>query len=172
MGQKARMIMLIVAEVEHTKIMERTTPGRRNIVVAKKKIIPSWKPRYGYSYDNPERDMKTRFLINKEEARVVQYIHEQYDAGLSVGDIVRGLIRLGVKPPYKAWTRSAVLRSLRYRPYTGKGQVFTEHDRNARYPIEPVELPEGLVRQIIDEELLEAVQGAVGVNQQEASRNN
>src|SRR5258708_39784340 len=68
MGQKARMIMSIVAEVEHTKIIERTTTGRRNIVVQKKKIIPSWKPRYGYSYDNPNPDMKTRFLINNENA--------------------------------------------------------------------------------------------------------
>jgi site-specific DNA recombinase len=170
-GQKARMIMSTVAEVEHTKIIERTTTGRRNIVVQKKKIIPSWKPRYGYSYDNPERAMKTRFLINEEEARVVQYIHERYDAGLSVGDIVRGLIRLGVKPPHKAWTRSAVRRILRYRPYTGKGQVFTEHDRNARYPIEPAELPEGLVPRIIDEELFERVQVRLEVNQEEASRN-
>src|SRR5258708_33510525 len=74
-GQKARMIMSIVAEVEHTKIIERTTTGRRNIVVQKNKIIPSWKPRFGYSYDNPERAMTPRVLSNGEEARGIQHMH-------------------------------------------------------------------------------------------------
>lgn len=172
MGHMACLIMSIVAEVEHTKIIERTITGRRNTVMQKKKIIPSWKPRYGYSYDNPERNMKTRFVVNEEEARVVQYIYDQYDAGVSVSDIVREIIRLDVKPPYKAWTRAAVLRILRYRPYMGKGQAFTEHKHNARYPIKPIDLPEGLVPQIIDDELWERVQVRLEVNQQEAARDN
>ena len=172
MGQMARSIMLIVAEVEHSKIIERTLTGRRNTVLLKKKIIPSWKPRYGYRYDNPERNMKTYFVVDEEETWGVRYIYGRYDAGVPISDIVRELITLGVKPPHKAWTRTAVLRILRYRPYTGKGQAFTEHKHNARYPIEPIELPEGLVPKIIDDELWERVQARLEVNQQEAARNN
>ncbi len=172
LGQIARIIMSIVAEVEHTKIIERTLTGRRNTVLLKKKIIPSWKPRYGYRYDNPERDMKTCFVVDEEETWGVRYIYDRYDAGVPISDIVRELIALGIKPPHKAWTRTAVLRILCYRPYTGKGQAFTEHKHNARYPIEPVELSEGLVPQIIDEELWERVQARLGINRSKAARHN
>ena len=90
-----------------------------------------------------------------KKADTVRLIHRRYDAGVSISDIVRELIALDAKPPYKAWTRTGVLRILRYRPYTGKGQFFTEHMYNTRYPIEPADIPEGLVPQIIDEELFE-----------------
>jgi len=168
-GQFARLIM---AEFEYKNIIERTLTGRRNTITQKKKIIPSWKPRYGYRYDNPERNKKTCFVVNEEETRTVQYVYNQYDVGVSISDIVRALIRLGVKPPYKSWTRTAVLRILRYRPYTGKGLAFTEHKHNARYPIEPVELPEGLVPQIIADDLWERVQARLEIDQKEAFKNN
>ncbi len=172
MGWVARIIMTALAEVEHGKIIDRTITGKRNTVIMKKKIIPSWKPRYGYRYDNAENGKKTRFLVNDKEADVIRFIHRQYDAGISISDLVRELIAQGVKPPHKAWTRTAVLRILRYRPYTGKGQFFTEHTYNARYPIEPVDIPEGLVPQIIDEELFERNQKRLAINQKEAARNN
>jgi len=172
MGWVARIIMSALAEVEHQKIIERTVTGRRNTVLMKKKIIPSWKPRYGYQYDDAEKGKRTRFLMNDKEADVIRFIHKRYDAGISISDLVRELIAQGVKPPHKAWTRTAVLRILRYRPYTGKGQFFTEHKYNARYPIEPVDIPEGLIPQIIDEELFERNQERLTINQQEAARNN
>src|SRR5258708_19719091 len=52
MGQKARMIMSIVSEVDHTKIIERTTTAPLNTVVQKHKIIPSEKPPNRYHYTN------------------------------------------------------------------------------------------------------------------------
>jgi site-specific DNA recombinase len=171
-GQFACLSMAFLPEFEYKNIIERTLTGRRNTITQKKKIIPTWKPRYGYRYDNPERNKKTCFVVNEEETRAVQYIYDQYDAGVSISDIVRALIRLGVKPPYKSWTRTAVLRILRYRPYTGKGLAFTEHKHNARYPIEPVELPEGLVPQIIADDLWERVQARLEIDQKEAFKNN
>src|SRR5260370_17072141 len=47
MGQKARMIMSIVAEVEHTKSIERHTTRPRNTLVQTHTTIPPSKPHYG-----------------------------------------------------------------------------------------------------------------------------
>ena len=172
LGRFARMALVLFAEIEHQKIIELTSTGRRNVVLLKKQINPGPKPLYGYNWNDPARKKKAFLVINKEEALTVLRIHTLYDEGMAIRQIIRVLISEGTPPPVKCWSRKTIMRILKDERYIWRGMAFTTHRPNARYPLEPTPLPEDSVPAIVPADLFERNQHRIDINKQEASRHN
>ena len=93
---------------------------------------------YGYKVENK------KILINEEEAAVVRYMFEKYDAGYYVKDIIAALKSRGISNRGKPFAYTTVYRMLVTERYTGiyrfEGEVY-----------------ENMYPQIIDKELFERV---------------
>lgn len=68
---------------------------------------------YGYKVENK------KILINEDEATVVRYMYERYDAGDYVRDIVATLKARGISKRGKPFAKSTVYRMLVMEQYTG-----------------------------------------------------
>ena len=72
---------------------------------------------YGYEID-PDGEL----IVNPEEAKVVNWIFEQYLAGDSLGKIAKGLEQQGILSPtcIAKWNRDAINKLLSNEKYTGR----------------------------------------------------
>lgn len=165
MGKFTRMILAFVAEMELEKIMDRTMTGR--ISMAKQGAFKEGpKPLYGYKWNEDQK--KYYRIINKEEAYICRFIHQEFDKGKGSRTILGQLIE---KEPSRKWMRGAIHQILIDPRRTGKNaQAFTRHGSNAKKPFEAVELPEGTYPEIIDPELFQRNQDRLSVNRAESSR--
>ncbi len=180
-GQFMRSAMAFVAQVEREKIAERTDTGRRKRI-HEGKIMPGWKPRYGYVWSG---EKKERFALHTQEAEVIKKIFHLYafEKG-TCRNIARRLSDEGIPSPTGklAWTDSTVRLILIDPMYTGRGSAFRYDTKLGKEPgkygtrLRPEEdwlaLPEGVVPPIIDEDLFMKVQERLKLNKVESSRNN
>ena len=165
MEQFVRMILAFVAEMEREKIMDRTMTGR--IAQAKKgEIREGPKPLYGYRWHDPlTKDYRE---INKPQAAVCRWLHEQFDKGIGPRALLRAVVE---KDPSRKWTRGAIHQILSDPRRTGKdAQVFTRHKNGAKKPFEAVDLPDGTYPKIIEPELFARNQERLQFNKAEATR--
>jgi len=112
-GNLSKQIKAVISEYERLKINERITRGRR-LKARAGSVITRGHASYGYSLCN--RDGKTGYEINPEEAEIVRLIFQWCAQGMSIGAIRRELTRLGVPTPgdnYPART---------YRKLLGRGE--------------------------------------------------
>src|SRR5215469_17455263 len=145
MEQFVRMILAFVAEMEREKIMDRTMSGR--VAQAKKgEIREGPKPLYGYQWHDPlTKDYR---VIDKPQAAVCLWLHEQFDNGIGPRALLRAVVD---KDPSRKWTRGAIHQILSDPRRTGKdAQAFTRHQNGAKKPFESVDLPDGTYPKIIE----------------------
>ena len=144
--------------------------------------MPGCKPRYGYVWVG---ERKERFGINLEESKVVGRIFQLYVyEKRTLRNIARLLSDEGIPSPggKAVWYDSTVRRILEDPTYTGKGSAFkyatTTGKQNGKYSsklkpeAERLQLPSGVVPQIVDEAIFAEAQIRLRLNQVEASRNN
>jgi site-specific DNA recombinase len=165
MGKFTRMILSFVAEMEREKIMDRTMTGRIN--VAKQGAFKEGpKPLYGYKWhDEQEKDYRA---IDKAEADVCRWIHEEFDKGKGPRALLRAI---GEKDATRKWTRGAIHQILSDPRRTGQdAQAFTRHQKDAHKPFEAVDLPAGTYPKIIEPELFARNQARLSINRAEAAR--
>ena len=173
--------MSFVAEVQREKTLELTDQGRRRRI-SEGKIMPGCKPRYGYVWVG---ERKERFGINSEESTVVGRIFQLYvNEKRTLRNIARLLSDEGIPSPggKAVWYDSTVRRILEDPTYIGKGSAFkydtTAGKQNGKYSsklkpeAERLQLPSGVVPQIVDEAIFAEAQIRLRLNQIEASRNN
>jgi site-specific DNA recombinase len=187
-GQFMRSAMAFVAQVEREKIAERTDTGRRKRI-SEGKIMPGWKPRYGYKW---EGEKKERYTINEFEAAVINKIFRLYafERG-TCRNIARTLTLEGIPSPggLTVWHDSTVRRILEDPMYIGRGTAFKyntvsgKHDGKYSARLKPEEeqlaLPDGVVPPVLvtqtgepDRALFQLVQEQLKINQVESPRNN
>ncbi len=187
-GQFMRSAMAFVAQVEREKIAERTDTGRRKRI-SEGKIMPGWKPRYGYRW---EGEKKERFAINEFEAAVINKVFRLYafERG-TCRNIARTLTLEGISSPtgLAVWNDSTVRRILEDPMYIGRGTAFKyntvsgKHDGKYSARLKPEEdqlsLPDGVVPPILvteigepDIALFQLVQERLKLNQIESPCNN
>lgn len=173
--------MSFVAEVQRQKTLELTDQGRRKRI-SEGKIMPGWKPRYGYVWIG---DKKERFGLNIVEAEVVRRIFHLYVYDrLTLKRIAKLLTDEGIPSPAgkPCWYDSTIRRILQDPIYIGIGSAFkyTSHSDkpNVKYSAklksqeEWLLLPDGVVPAIVDEVLFKQAGERLRLNQLEASRNN
>src|SRR5579862_4596175 len=111
----------MIAEYERAQILERSRRGKRHRAQGGEVSVMSGAP-YGYRYMRKTDEAPAAYIIEENEARVVQRVYEMYTVeGLSIGEITRRLNRDGV-PTRKRnarWERSTVWAMLRNPAYRG-----------------------------------------------------
>lgn len=172
LGQFARMTIALFAEMERAKIYERTTEGRRRAITDKKHISASWKPRYGYAFDDPTPKQRHSVHINEEEAAIVRRIMEEIAGGISLHEIIRRLEADHIPPPHSRWTRHFLIVLAHDERYIGRGAAFTRHGTTARDPLTPINYEIGTYPAIVEKELQERAIAQLARNRQEAARHN
>jgi len=170
MGQAARVIMSLFAEIEHEKITERTQEGRRRAVTDKGHINAGWKPLYGYSFDNPAPKMRHSVHVNEEEARIVRRAVADIASGIPLNEILRQLRAEGVPPPVTSWNTKKLLHFVHDERYIGKGAAFSKHDAAARRPLEPVAFAEGTYPPIVDAAVRERALAQLARNKEQSGK--
>jgi len=158
------------SKLEALKIKERTMRGKR--AKTKEGKIPhgGFARLYGCDYDR----INKKRVINATEAYWVKNIFEWLvNDGLSTNAITYRLRELNAPTKFSQhWNRSSVIEILKNPAYTGKTYAFTFYEgTNSRKPqSEWIEIP-GATPAIISEELFEAAQTQLKLNNVNAKRN-
>jgi len=170
LGEAITYLRGTFSQIEAEKIKERTMRGKR--AKAKEGKIPhgGFARLYGCDYDKTK---KIR-IVNETEAYWVKQMYEWlvYE-GLSTNAITYRLRALNAPTKRSQyWNRSSVIEILKNPAYTGKTHAFTFYQgTNQRKPqSEWIEIP-GATPAIISEELFEAAQTQLKLNNEKAKRN-
>jgi site-specific DNA recombinase len=109
-GRVIRSAEAFAAEVEHEKIKERTMRGRLARAQSGK-LIPGWKPLYGYQWAD---EGKTRYVVNAVAEPVVRRIFSETRAGVARRELARRLTRDGIPTPSGRGTTGSHQQSATY----------------------------------------------------------
>jgi len=111
----------MIAEYERAQILERSRRGKRHRAQTGEVSVMCGAP-YGYRYMRKTVETPAAYIVEENEARVVQRVYEMYTAeGLSIAEITRRLNAEGI-PTRKSsprWERSVVWAMLRNPAYCG-----------------------------------------------------
>lgn len=173
-GKLISYIRGFASKLEASKIRERTMRGKR--ARAKEGRMPggSGTSCYGYDYIRVSQKNGGRRVINETEAKWVRQMYEWlvYE-GLSTNQI---LFRLRAhNAPTKSgkiWSRHSLQAILTNPAYTGKTYVFhtKNHRKFSRPEADWIEIP-NVTPAIISQELFDAAQKQLKVNQEKSPRN-
>jgi len=111
----------MIAEYERAQILERSRRGKRHRAQTGEVSVMCGAP-YGYRYMRKTVETPAAYIVEENEARVVQRVYEMYTAeGLSIAEITRRLNAEGIQTRKKSprWERSVVWAMLRNPAYCG-----------------------------------------------------
>src|ERR1700739_1871065 len=111
----------MIAEYERAQILERSRRGKRHRAQAGEVSVMCGAP-YGYRYIRKTDQAPAAYLVEENEARVVQRVYEMYTVeGLSIAEITRRLNSEGIPTRKRSarWERSVVWAILRNPTYRG-----------------------------------------------------
>ncbi len=170
LGKLINYVRGFASKLEAEKITERTLRGKRE--KAKEGTIPhgGFARLYGYFYD---KITKKRFIYETEAYWVRKIFEWLVNEGLSTNAITYRLRELRAPTKYSQhWNRSSVMGMLKNPAYTGKTYAFTFYQgTNRRKPqSEWIEIPDATPA-IITEDLFEAAQTQLQLNQEKSKRN-
>jgi len=179
LGQFMRAAAAFSAESEREKIVYRTTRGMRDRAEAGNLTGRGYRT-YGYAKADTDKYTNGRFVIHEEEARIIIWIFEKASEGWSFRRIAITLTEMGVatmhgKPSWNYGTIGAILRNPMYTGSRAKAYRYTRREQkhsHIRSVEEQISLPEGVVPQIISEELFDRVQEQIARNKEMSVRNN
>lgn len=109
------------SEIERNKIRRRMMMGK--VAIAKAGKIPNNVP-YGYKikrFFDDKGKVQREILINKDEAKIVKWIFDEYIKGKGTQQIAFDLTQKGIKPhraPY--WRKAGIVYILKNSTYAGK----------------------------------------------------
>ncbi|HTY83810.1 MAG TPA: recombinase family protein [Silvibacterium sp.] len=111
----------MIAEYERAQILERSRRGKRHRAQAGEVSVMCGAP-YGYRYMRKTDQAPAAYIIEENEARVVQRVYEMYTVeGLSIAEVTRRLNSEGIPTRKRSarWERSVVWAILRNPTYRG-----------------------------------------------------
>src|SRR2546421_3998806 len=176
----------IISKEEHRKRIKRSHDGVEQRISGEKKIMPSYKPLYGYRWDDPRAKKKNKYVICPDEAEVVERIFLWKIKGITIQRICIMLTEEGIPTPNgkTVWQPQVVWSILTHPSYKGKayalrhkwtyiaeeGKSHMKH--TLRPPEEWVELPEGTIPAIVSEEVWNEANRQLKWNKEQAARRN
>jgi site-specific DNA recombinase len=170
LGKLISYIRGYASKVEAEKIKERTVRGRRARALEGKIPHGGFSGLYGYSYDKVN---KKRIIVESEAGWVRKIFSWLVDEGLTTGAIRDMLTASGAPTKTgKEWHRNTVLAILRNPGFAGKTYAFTslKHRVRRKPESEWIEIP-GATPAIVSQEIFDAAQKQLRVNQDTAIRN-
>lgn len=121
-----------VAELEKTKILERSMRGRQHRL-KQGQLLSHGNNIYGYTYIHKTDQSSPSYVINQAEAKIVNYVFELYSMGnISYRELVRNLENKNIPPRQgRIWNWYQIRVMLRNQTYTGIKYFNTTTDTNA-----------------------------------------
>ncbi len=199
LGEVIRSIYGFVAETERNNILQRSIEGKRSRAM-EGRLLGNAYPLYGYKWLSDKPKERDTYVINPEEAEVVRNVYKWYLEGMTLRGIAMRLNEIGVKTrkakmlaegkkvgkrcgDNPIWQASTVLSMLTHPFYIGNASMFRRKRLEKApgrkyYPVEfrqeneCIQMPEGVVPQIIDEKTFESVQTRLTINKRNSPRNN
>jgi site-specific DNA recombinase len=172
-GQLIRFVRGYAAKVEHLKIVERTTRGKKARAAAGK-LIPASKPMYGYRWKDETR---SSYVIDTNTAPIVQRMYREITQGKTLRQIAGDLSKDGVAPPKQRssfWHASTIVAMLHRPAYMGDayawGWTRLDNGRQVFDPSKAIRLPDGTIPPLIDPAVWEAAQSILKRNKATATR--
>jgi len=166
------MVLAFVAEMEREKIMDRTVTGKIN-KAQQGKVVSGNKALYGWKWvfnDKGERD----YLMRDEvQADVLRKAGQEYADGVSLRQILKRLETEQVPGPGGGrWYPRTLRHTLTDPRMTGNNvQIFTNHKKDAKQHLAPVDLPDGTYPRILSDEVYARILQRASVNAAMAPRN-
>ena len=170
LGEAITYLRGTFSQIEAEKIKERTMRGKKAKALEGKIPHGGFARLYGYFYD---KITKKRFIKEMEAYWVRKIFEWLVNEGLSTNAITYRLRELRAPTKHSQfWNRSSVMGILKNPAYTGKTYAFTFlQGTNKRKPqSEWIEIP-GATPASISEELFEAAQAQLKLNNEKAKRN-
>lgn len=175
LGEAITYLRGTFSQIEAEKIRERTMRGKKARAREGRMCGGSGTTIYGYDYIPVSQENGGRRVINETEASWVRKIYDWLvNEGLSTNAITYRLRDLDAPSKSgKIWNRRSVQAILINPAYTGKTYVFTTikgHKQFTRPQEDWIEIP-GVTPAIISQELFDAAQKQLKVNQDRSPRN-
>lgn len=172
-GQLIRFVRGYAAKVEHLKIKERTSRGRRARVESGK-LLPGGKPIYGYRW----RDKgKGALDIDDVTGPVIQRVYQEIAGGKTLRQVCVALTREGIQTPTGRGTywQASSLATLLHKPaYIGRAYGWGWRKAGVHPqtfdPARAIALPDGTIPALIDEATWNAVQAILTRNKERSIR--
>jgi site-specific DNA recombinase len=172
MGKFARMVLAFVAEMEREKILDRTLAGKINKAKAGK-VVSGHKPLYGWKWVYNDKGERDYIVLDEEQAAVLRRAGQEYADGMSLERITKRLEAEGVPTPKgKHWYPRTLRKMLTDPRMTGTNiKIFVNHKKNAKQPLEPVDMPDGTFPRILSDEVYAKILERATCNAAQATRN-
>ncbi len=169
-GQLIRFVRGYAAKVEHMKILERTTRGKKARAAAGK-LLPGCKPLYGYEWVDAT---KSAYRVDPLTGPTVQRIFRELTQGKSLRRIAADLTRDGVATPTQRgthWRASTIARMLHHHAY--KGEAYAWNAQGKQMAVDratAIRLPDGTIPPLVDPATWEAAHRILQRNKATAVR--
>ncbi len=145
--------------------------------------MPSYKPLYGYRWDDPGHKQKNKYVLYEPEAEVVRRIYIWKIKGVTIQRICIMLNDEGIPTPNggRIWRPQVVLDILRHPSYMGKAYALRHKwemipGKGMKHVLRPqeewIELPDGTIPAIVSESEWQQVQRQLQWNKEQAARRN
>ena len=174
LGKLISYIRGFACKVEAEKIKERSMRGKRAKAKAGRIVAGNGFGLYGYDYIKVSQENGGRRVINETEASWVRQIYQWLvNEGLSTTAITYRLRALDAPTKCgKIWSKRSVHAILTNEAYAGRTYAFTAKDGKlyGKPKSEWIEIP-GVTPAIISQELYDAAQKQLKVNQDKCIRN-
>jgi DNA invertase Pin-like site-specific DNA recombinase len=172
MGKFARMVLAFVAEMEREKIMDRTITGKVN-KARDGKVVSGNKALYGWKWVLNDKGERDYLVLDEAQAAVLRQAGQEYADGVSLRQILKRLETEKVPGPGGERWYPRTLRHILTDPrMTGKNvQIFVNHKKDAKQPLEPVDLPDGTYPRILSDEVYAKILERASLKATQASRN-
>src|SRR6266702_1768603 len=171
MGKFARMVLAFVAEMEREKIMDRTITGKVTKAL-QGKVVSGNKNMYSWKWVFNEKGERDYIVLDEGPAEVLRQAGQEYADGVSLRQILLRLQAEGVPGPGgKQWYPRTLRHILTDPRMTGKNvQIFTNHKKDAKQHLEPIDLPDDTYPRILSDEVYNKVVQRASINAAQASR--
>jgi len=172
MGKFARMVLAFVAEMEREKIMDRTVTGKIN-KAQQGKVVSGNKTMYGWKWMFNDKGERDYIVLDEDATEVLRKAGQEYADGVSLRQILLRLEAEGVPSPGgKKWYPRTLRHILTDPRMTGKNvQIFTNHKKDAKQHLEPIDLPDDTYPRILSDEVYNKIVQRASINAAQASRN-
>ena len=136
----ALTVLGAVSELERAKITERNMRGKIH-KLRQGQVLNSGSNMLGYTYIRKTADSQPKMVINKEEAKIVKYIFDEYAKGVSWTSLIRGLEEREIKTKlkFKLWDTERLRQILTNTTYYGiKYFNKTAYEKDSDNPLHKV----------------------------------
>jgi len=183
-GEVMTAVHGLVSKQEHKKRIRRSHDGVMERTEEQGALMPSYKPLYGYRFDDPGHKQKKKYVIYEPEAKIVRRIFKWKLHGVTIAQICISLNKEGIPTPKggAVWKHQVVADVLKHPAYKGEAyamrwkHTFVPGRKSMKQELRPedewIKLPDGTIPPLVSKADWDMVQRELQWNKEQAARRN